>query len=153
MELRGERARGTRGPHPPPMDPTGLHPYDGHESGPPPGGGDPRRTIVLLSGFNVVAGVWLAVSPWVLGYSDGDPKGNDVVVGSLIALIALIRISGAFEDAWLSLVNAALGAWLFVAAFTVDATTAASWNDAITGGVVALLALGSAASSQPGRTG
>jgi hypothetical protein len=46
---------------------------------------DPRRQISRRSSINVLFGIWLAVSPWLLGYGHGDPRWNDIVLGSLIA--------------------------------------------------------------------
>lgn len=109
---------------------------------PPPSGW--RGEIVGLSGINVIAGIWLIIAPWVLGYSIADPRRNDVVFGIIVGVFALIRVSGAYRDEWLSWANAVIGVWLIVAAFTIDHTAAASWNDIILGIIVVLLALGSA---------
>lgn len=100
--------------------------------------------IVGLSSLNLAAGIWLIIAPWVLGYSLLDPRWNDVVFGVLIGVFALTRVAGAYRADWLSYLNAIIGAWLFIAAFTIDYTTTAAWNDLVLGVVVFLLALGSA---------
>jgi hypothetical protein len=94
--------------------------------------------------LNVLAGIWLIIAPWVLGYSARDPKWNDVLFGAIIGIYALVRASGAFWDAWLSLINMVIGAWIFIAAFTIDSTMTASWNDIIVGAIVFALAASSA---------
>jgi hypothetical protein len=116
----------------------------------PRGPVDWRSNVIALSGLNVVAGLWLIVAPFVLSYGDGDPIWNDVVFGAVTALIAVARASGAYRAAWLSLVNAAVGIWIFLSAFWLDETTTAGWNDVITGAVIAILAILSAASSEDG---
>ena len=113
----------------------------GRSAPPPP---DVRSEITVLSGFNVLAGIWLVIAPWVLGYSATDPKWNDVVFGAVIGLLALTRATGASRAEWLSWINALIGAWLFVSAFTIDHSTVAAWNDAVAGVAVCLLAIGSA---------
>ncbi len=113
-------------------------------SGPPPPPPNWRRQIVGLSGLNVLAGIWLIIAPWVLGYSARDPRWNDVVFGIIVAVLALIRVSGAYRADFLSWINALIGVWLFVAAFTIDHTAVASWNDVILGIIVFLLAISSA---------
>jgi hypothetical protein len=120
---------------------------------PPP---DPRSEIAGLSGLNVIAGIWLIIAPWVLGYSARDPRWNDVVFGIIVGIFALTRATGAYREDWLSWINALIGVWLFVAAFTIDHTSTAAWNDIILGIIVFLLAVGSAevtASLFPRRRG
>jgi hypothetical protein len=102
-----------------------------------------RNNVVALSGLNVLAGVWLIIAPWVLGYSTNDPRWNDVAFGIVIGVLALIRMAGAHRSYGLSLVNAMIGLWLAVAAFTIDHTIAATWNDIVLGAIVYLLAISS----------
>ena len=68
--------------------------------------------------------------------------------GIVIGLLAVARATGAFRAVWLSWINALIGAWLFVAAFTIDHSMASGWNDAVVGVVVILLAVGSAAATE-----
>lgn len=49
----------------------------------------PQRRYWYLSFGNIIFGVWIAVSPFVLGYHyDSTPTINAIVVGVLVALIA-----------------------------------------------------------------
>jgi hypothetical protein len=92
----------------------------------------------------VVAGIWLIIAPWVLGYSVRDPRWNDVVFGIVVGVFALARATGAYRADWLSWLNAGVGIWIFIAAFTIDYSAVASWNDIILGIIVFLLAVSSA---------
>ncbi|HEY7075746.1 MAG TPA: SPW repeat protein [Solirubrobacteraceae bacterium] len=105
---------------------------------------DWRATVATASGLNLLAGIWLIIAPFVLGYGNGDPYWNDIVFGAIVALIALIRISGAYRAEWLSWINALIGVWIFVSAFWLDSTMTAGWNDIILGVIVFILALISA---------
>jgi hypothetical protein len=116
-------------------------------SAPPPPPRDWRSEIIGFSGLNVLAGIWLIIAPWVLGYSVRDPRWNDVVFGIIVGVLALTRISGAYRAEVLSWINLLIGAWLVVACFTIDRTARASWNDVILGIIVFLLAAGSAEAS------
>src|SRR3954454_12249569 len=98
-----------------------------------------RSTVMAASGLNVVAGIWLIIAPFVLGYGGGDPYWNDIVLGALIALVGVARVLSGTRYAWLSGLNMLFGAWVFAAAFWLDATARASWNDAIVGAIVFLL--------------
>lgn len=114
-------------------------------SPPPP---DWRDEVLTASGLNVLAGIWLIIAPFVLGYSDGDPYWNDIVFGAIIAVLALARVSGAYRMPELSWINALIGAWIFVSAFWLDDSARASWNDVILGIVVFVLAISSATASE-----
>jgi hypothetical protein len=105
---------------------------------------DWRGEIMGLSGLNVLAGIWLIIAPWVLGYSSRDPRWNDVVFGAIVGIIALVRALGAYREEWLSWLNALIGIWVFIAAFTIDHTATNSWNDIILGIIVFVLAISSA---------
>ncbi len=108
---------------------------------------DWRSDVIGFSGLNIIAGIWLIIAPWVLGYSGRDPRWNDVVFGAIVAVIGLVRVAGGYREAWLSWINAAIGVWIFIAAFAIDHTGRASWNDIILGVIVCALALGSAGST------
>ena len=114
---------------------------------PPPPPRDWRSDIIGFSGLAVLAGSWLIIAPWVLGYSARDPRWNDVVFGIIVGVLALTRVSGAYRAQVLSWINLLIGAWLVVACFTIDHTARASWNDVILGIIVFLLAAGSAEAS------
>jgi hypothetical protein len=104
---------------------------------------DPRRQISRRSSINVLFGIWLAVSPWLLGYGHGDPRWNDIVLGSLVAGSALARATGAYREAYLSWFNAAVGVWLIVAGLAIDRTGVARWNDLGVGATVFVVAIAS----------
>jgi SPW repeat len=108
---------------------------------------DWRAAVTMLSGLNVLAGAWLIIAPWVLGYSAGDPKWNDVVFGAIVVVLAGARSLGAFRATLLSVINAVVGVWLVIAAFTIDASATASWNDVILGVIVFVLGVASAFAS------
>jgi SPW repeat len=158
MAIRSPRERGSqtrrarRGWDHAPMSERDRTPAGFYDPAVPEGGapaplpprGDWREEIVSLSGLNVLAGIWLIIAPWVLGYSQSDPRWNDVVFGIIVGVLALIRVSGAYRADWLSWINALIGIWLIVAAFTIDQSSVAAWNDIILGIIVFLLAVGSA---------
>src|SRR5438105_1507816 len=92
---------------------------------------DRRSTVATVAALNLIAGIWLIIAPFVLGYGNGDPYWNDIVFGAIVAFFALIRLSGAYRADWLSWLNALIGIWIFVSAFWLDATMTAGWNDII----------------------
>lgn len=145
-----QRARGSGGTLPPtvreqrftraagdPADPR-------YDPAPPPPGSGWRETVTVASAVNLLAGIWLIIAPFVLGYGNGDPYWNDIAFGAVIALLALSRVSGAYRSSWMSWLNALIGVWIFIAAFWLDATATAGINDVILGIVVFVLGVASA---------
>jgi SPW repeat len=131
-----------------PTDPTRpATPVGGTAVTGPGGRGDWRTAVMAASGLNVLAGIWLIIAPFVLGYSGGDPYWNDIVFGAIVAVLALARVSGAYRASWMSWVNMLIGAWIFIAAFWLDSTSNAGTNDIILGAIVFILGLFSAAAS------
>jgi hypothetical protein len=87
----------------------------------------------LASSVELLVGVWLAISPWIVGFG-GSPalKWNNVVVGSVLALNAIAHLVRPHlpRTPWLSF---SLGAWTIIAAFVLSfqngsTGTAPLWN-------------------------
>jgi hypothetical protein len=110
--------------------------------------------LVGAAGLNVLAGIWLIIAPFVLGYSGGDPYWNDIVFGAIVVALAGTRLLGAYRQAWMSWLNMLIGAWLFASAFWLDQTATAGWNDVILGIIVFALGLiaATATAERPRRT-
>lgn len=105
--------------------------------------------VTTASGLDVLAGLWLVLAPFLLGYS-GTPLMNDIIIGLAVAVFAGSRLLGdGYKIAWPSWVNVLLGLWLFFAPFTLGYTemSTALWNDVILGIVVVVLATISALST------
>lgn len=67
-------------------------------------------------------GLWLAVSPWIIGYeTDHTATGNAAFVGVALALGAHFEIG--LDELWTEWVNLAVGLWLLAAPFLLDFTT------------------------------
>jgi hypothetical protein len=109
-----------------------------------------------LNSINIIAGIYLIVAPFILGYGSlTRAVTNDVVVGILVVILGAISLVAMRSSAprWL---NAVLGAWLILSAFILgySGTSQALWNDIIVGVVVLVLSIWSAstmASRQGGR--
>jgi hypothetical protein len=74
------------------------------------------------SWLNVVVGVWLFISPWVLGTtSDGATAWNAWIIGAAIFVVALIAIStpASVVAPW---GNVVLGVWLFISPWVLRYT-------------------------------
>jgi len=97
-----------------------------------------------LSGLNVLAGIWLIISPFVLHYNSSGNVWQEVIFGIIVALLGIARMA-APSVTWPSWINLAIGLWMIVAPWTMATTTAARWSEVITGIIIAILAYSSAA--------
>lgn len=119
-----------------------------------PPGARAASAVVFLDG------VWLLLAPFVLDYAPR-PEGlgaywNDLVVGGVVALLALVRALAPEHLPLLSLVNAALGAWLLVSPFVLDYAAEpyamrATGNDVAVGVLVLVVAVASAVTTYQRR--
>jgi hypothetical protein len=110
-----------------------------------------RDEAMGASGLNVIAGIWLIISPFVLGYGGGDAYWNPIVFGAIVAVVALARLGGAYRATWLAWLNMAIGVWLFISGFWLASTPRASWNEWILGVIVFVLGAWSAAAGEDAR--
>jgi hypothetical protein len=91
---------------------------------------------------NILLGIWLVVSPWVLAYVDETMAAwNAAVIGVVIALAAMSALV-AYEK-WEEWITAALAAWLIASpyVFGFGGMQAAAWNHLVVGLLVGVLAL------------
>src|SRR5579884_917381 len=126
----------------------GLDTYEGTRPAPDEAYLEPEARIArgpvddgaAAAALNVLAGIWLIISPFVLGYTGADATWNPIVFGAIVCVLAFARLAGGARATGISLVNMAIGVWLFVSAFWLASSSQASWNVGILGVVVFLLA-------------
>jgi hypothetical protein len=76
-----------------------------------------------MSALNVLVGMWVFLSPWLLGYSEfGRPSWNAATTGLAIAAIGAAVLSG--RSRALAWGNLLLGAWLTLSPRVLDYTWA-----------------------------
>jgi|SRR5689334_3388074 len=71
-------------------------------------------TVKATATINILAGIWLFLSPWVYqAYSPSPSAWNSWIVGALIVLFGVIRVSNPMSARGASIVNLLLGIWTF----------------------------------------
>jgi SPW repeat len=90
----------------------------------------------------LVVGIWLGVSPWVLGFSaEQAATWNALILGVAMLVYSIVELS--VPKAWEEWAMLVAGIWLLVSpwvlGFTVE--TRAAWDTAIVGVVAAVLAV------------
>jgi hypothetical protein len=102
------------------------------------------------STLNVVAGIWLIISPWVLGdFWPPVARSNSVLVGIGVLIVAAIRLTMP-RTTVLSWINFLLGMWLLFSPFLLSysVVSTATGNAMIIGCLILLFGLGAAHAPQ-----
>lgn len=90
----------------------------------------------------LLLGLWLFVSPWVLGYASGAPVSlNAFITGGLIVLMAAFDLYKTY--AWAVVISLLAGVWIAVSPWVPALADAAALmlSNVIAGVAVAVLAL------------
>lgn len=91
--------------------------------------------------INVLLGLWLVISPWILQFQDSERAlANAVIVGGVIVLMSLAAVVS-FRN-WEEWIGMVIGAWLVVSPWVLGlaALTMVTWNFVIVGALVLALA-------------
>lgn len=98
-----------------------------------------------------ILGLWLFISPWILGYSPNMYFLTDYWVFG-VALTIIGFIGGMLGGRWEGWVGLAIGAWLFISFLFLTEGGYRDWNAGIDGLVIAIAgALGVIFSARSGR--
>ena len=108
-----------------------------------------RATSNTSSIINLLAGIWLILSPFMLNYAAfGISATNMVTVGVIAVILALIKLASP-NASWASWINLLLGLWLIISPFTMAGASVGRvvTNDLIVGIIMAAFSLTAAFST------
>lgn len=109
------------------------------------------RTASII---NVIAGIWLIISPYALGFTNPATQTNNLWLGFIVGILALIRAIWPKQTVWASWVNIIAGIWLIIAPFVLGFTLMSQRvNDVIVGVIVAALAIWSSGATMTSPAG
>ncbi|MER5968273.1 SPW repeat protein [Streptomyces sp. NPDC002055] len=98
-----------------------------------------------LDGLAFLAGVYCAISPWVVHFTGAEPELtlNNLVLGIAVALLGIGLAVAPERIGGMSWAMAAMGVWLIISPWVVTRfpDTGMIWNNVIVGAVVCLLGL------------
>ena len=105
---------------------------------------------VITDGLVLLAGLWLAISPWVIHFNGTDPNItiNNLILGIAVAVVSLGLTLMPQRMVRLSWATAIIGAWAAVSQWIIhqSGTVAGLWvNNLVTGVVIAVLGVAAAA--------
>ena len=92
------------------------------------------------SGIGILAGLWLILSPFVLGFNDvTNAMWNTLILGIAVVVFSLVRMAGR-EYSWAGWINFVMGLYLILAPFLFGyaSSTNELWNSIIFGIIVAI---------------
>lgn len=91
----------------------------------------------------LILGVWLFLSPWILGFTGiSQAATNAYVIGIAVVVFALLALY--MPHLWEEWINVVLGVWLIVSPWVLGyagVMQAAVWNSVIVGLLVAIFGL------------
>jgi hypothetical protein len=110
--------------------------------------------VATASGLDILAGIWLLISPFVLAFTLVAPRSNNVICGIVVTILAAIRFFGARDAAWLSWINALIGLWVLIAPWALgfSRTGTATTNNVLIGIAIIILAVWSALATSSGQS-
>jgi len=88
---------------------------------------------------NVVLGIWVIFSPFVLAMHSSQALWNNVITGVVVCALALIRWGT--HRPGLSWLNLIVGIWVVISPFVLFLNSAVMWNNVILGIIIAASAL------------
>jgi hypothetical protein len=133
-----------------PAEPDHLGRAAGHDGGAGPVSSASRvgstGGVGRAANLTLLAGIWLVISGISLNYHETgmfDAYWSDVVVGTALAVIALVCLVTPAITGSLTLTRVALGGWLVAAPFVLGYSDVSKprWNDIAVGIVVMSLAI------------
>jgi hypothetical protein len=103
--------------------------------------------------LNVLLGIWVIISPFVLGFGYSTAAvWNNVATGAAVTILALISTSMPRQRGW-SWTTMLLGIWLLISPFALGLTgTAVLWNNVILGIIIAVVGVANAAATRAEAT-
>jgi uncharacterized membrane protein SirB2 len=112
---------------------------------------------VVVDGLVLLAGLWLAISPWVLHFNDTAPnlRVNNLILGIAVAVVALGLTTRPEVMARLSWATALIGVWIIISPWVIQRSAVDMGmilNNVITGGVIALVGAVAAALTMAARS-
>jgi uncharacterized RDD family membrane protein YckC len=105
----------------------------------------------IMDGLTFLAGLYLAISPWVVGfYGARSLAVNNLIVGLAVAALALGFASAFGRTYGVSWMTPLLGIWTIIAPWIVSGrpvTTGTIWNNVVTGILILVFGAGALATA------
>ncbi|MEU0118652.1 SPW repeat protein [Streptomyces bobili] len=114
-----------------------------------------KPEVQAAEGLTLLTGLYLAISPWVVGFNGNPLTVSNLVTGIALAILALGFGSVYERTCGMGWVAAAIGAWSIIAPWAVQnaaATTGTIVSNTITGAIAVILGLTTTAMAMTARS-
>jgi len=115
-----------------------------------------KPAMQVMDGLTLLSGLYLALSPWIVGFTDRQGITiNNLVTGLVVAALALglgVAFGRTHGLAW---VLPILGIWTIIAPFVIrgdQSTTGSVWSNVVIGIIITALGLAAVAASRTPKT-
>lgn len=103
---------------------------------------DAKGKTTTIGWVGLLAGIWLLMAPFVLGYTNEVARTNDIWLGIIIGAAALLRSFMPARNKWFDWITIFAGVWLVIAPYMLGyANSVASMNDMVLGLVSIVVSL------------
>ncbi len=96
-----------------------------------------ENQVKVASGISFLFGIWLIISPFVLGFSTLSMVAmwDAVIVGIIVAILSAVRFFNPMSSPALSWINALLGLWMIISPFVlaVSGMSGVLWDFIVVG--------------------
>ncbi len=102
------------------------------------------------SAINILLGIWVLISPWILGFHYPSQLWNNVATGGLTVILSALHAANPVRNAAISWISFLLGIWLIISGFILGppAQPTFFWNQVVLGILVAIVSIWSTAGSR-----
>jgi len=111
-----------------------------------------RPGMQVVDGLTLLSGLYLALSPWIVGFTDRQGITiNNLVTGLVVAALALGFGVAFGRTHGLTWVLPLLGIWTIIAPFVIrgdQSTTGSVWSNVVIGIIITALGLAALAASR-----
>jgi hypothetical protein len=98
--------------------------------------------IKIGSGSNIILGLWLIASLWIVGYASTGVLWNNAIVGAVLIVTGWMRLSARPNAAMPSWASVVIGVWLIFAPSALElAPEEQRWSSIIVGILVVIFAI------------
>jgi hypothetical protein len=89
--------------------------------------------------LNLLIGIWLFISPWVIGFvgTDAAASWNAWILGVAIVVFSAIAVS--MPQAWEEVINILLGIWIVISSWVIGVASRAAETNAVIVGLLVIL--------------
>ena len=89
--------------------------------------------------LNLLIGIWLFISPWVIGFAGGDSPAswNAWILGVAIVVFSAFAVS--LPQVWEEVVNILLGIWMVISSWVIGVASRAVETNAVIVGLLVIL--------------